>query len=113
MNKIDLGAQSELAAAAHLMGLDYKVFRAMSPSSPFDLVAYKDGQCLRVEVKTAKINRPLGVRPAWSIPVHDEWDLLAIVFDGCTTLISKSEFMGAARRHVLDCAPPAQPPQWA
>lgn len=50
-----IGAVHELIAAADLMRRGYHVFRAMSPSSPADLIAYKDaGRILRIEVRTGR-----------------------------------------------------------
>lgn len=46
------GAYSELLAAASLLRHSYYVFRNMGPHGPCDLIALKEGKCLRVEVKT-------------------------------------------------------------
>ena len=39
-------------AATHLMACGYDVFMEVDGKSPFDLVAHKDGELQRVEVKT-------------------------------------------------------------
>lgn len=46
------GAISELSVCADLMEHGYDVFRAISPSATCDLVAMKNGRCLKIEVKT-------------------------------------------------------------
>lgn len=82
------GAISELRACAYLMAADYYVFRCESPHAPFDLVAYKDGVCHRVEVKSisrvseltpAARQNPDRCAPSFSWPVNDDWDLLIVV----------------------------------
>lgn len=55
-----VGAIHEMVAATDLMRRGYHVFRALSPSCPCDLLAYKDGtKPIRVEVRTAT-RRPDG-----------------------------------------------------
>lgn len=71
------GAASELVVCAELMRLGYHVFRCESPTAPFDLVAYRDGQCLRVEVKSLSFQQ--NSAPVVSVPTNDEWDLVAYV----------------------------------
>lgn len=71
------GAASELRAGAYLIDQGYHVFRSESPGSPFDLVAYRDGICYRVEVKTLLITTNA---PTFHIPKHqNQWDLLILV----------------------------------
>lgn len=70
------GASSELIASAHLLQKGYYVFRSQSPSSPFDLIAYSNGECIRVEVKSAMMRN--GV-PGYPHPSNDEYDLLIVV----------------------------------
>jgi hypothetical protein len=74
-----MGAWSELSASAHLLARGFDVYRSVSPAAAFDLVAHRDGQLLRVEVKT--VSRPRGISwcPAFGWPVNDEWDLVLIV----------------------------------
>lgn len=78
-SKVTVGATNELIASAELMRLGYFVYRCESPSAPFDLVAYRDGRCFRVEVKTITISPLDKFAPTFTSPVNDEWDLLAIV----------------------------------
>lgn len=49
------GAVSELMASTDLMLKGYHVFRALSPSCPCDLIAFKDGVSLRVEVRSVSL----------------------------------------------------------
>jgi hypothetical protein len=78
--KAERGAASELLACAALMKAGYYVYRCESPTAPFDLVAYRDGRCLRVEVKSATITNESRQRaPVFGWPRNDEWDLVIIV----------------------------------
>jgi Holliday junction resolvase len=45
---------SELLVAADLTKRGFHVFRALSSAAPFDLVAHKDQETLRVEVTTGQ-----------------------------------------------------------
>jgi len=47
-----VGTIGELAVALDLLRRGYHVFRALSPSCPADLVAYRDGDPLKIEVRT-------------------------------------------------------------
>lgn len=47
-----VGAMSEMVVAVDLMKRGYSVFRALSQSCLCDLVAYKDGKSLLIEVRT-------------------------------------------------------------
>src|SRR5260370_37710101 len=59
----DLGASYELFVAAELIQKGFDVFRNLSPNGPADLVVYKDGHLLRVQVKgRAKCNVPVALR---------------------------------------------------
>lgn len=71
------GAIGELRAAVYLMKRGFSVYRCESPHAPFDLVAYKDGTCHRVEVKTLSIHASSGA-PEFSWPTNNEWDLLLL-----------------------------------
>ncbi len=72
------GAASELIASVDLLKRGYAVFRAVSPHCPCDLVAMRDGVCLRVEVRTGTLNLSTS---NVAIPVRDadRFDLLAVV----------------------------------
>jgi hypothetical protein len=80
--KVFKGAAAELMVCVHLMRQGYYVYRAESPHGPFDLVAYRDGVTLRVEVKSMNwslTNRERGYGPSVTWPTNDEWDLLVVV----------------------------------
>jgi hypothetical protein len=46
------GAQAELFACAYLLGEGYEVFRNISPCGPADIIACKDTDLLRIDVKS-------------------------------------------------------------
>ena len=52
INRPTTGAVSELSVAAHCLSLGFSVFRSMCSSAPCDLILLRDGQCIRVEVRT-------------------------------------------------------------
>ena len=75
------GAIHELRVAVDLMSRGYAVFRALSPHSPCDLIAYLPGRVpLRVEVRSAHRSPYTGVvqRPARMGEDH-RFDVLAMV----------------------------------
>jgi hypothetical protein len=76
------GAISEMRACAYLMEHGYYAYRCESPHAPFDVVAYRDGQCYRVEVKSVSLDDNPGRAPKVTWPRNDEWDMLLAV-DGC------------------------------
>jgi predicted RecB family endonuclease len=75
---------SELLVAADLTKRGFHVFRALSSAAPFDLVAHKDQETLRVEVTTGQYQYK-AIRYS---PQKDHrcnagiFDLLAVVCDG-------------------------------
>jgi hypothetical protein len=50
-DKTWLGALAEVRVCAELVAERWEVFTSVTGKAPFDLVAYKDGRVLRVEVK--------------------------------------------------------------
>lgn len=50
------GAISELRVAVDLMARGYHIFRAESPHCPCDLVAFRDSQMFKIEVRTIRRN---------------------------------------------------------
>jgi len=50
------GAASELRVAFDLLERGYAVFRSVSPNAPFDLVAVRDEELLRIEVRSGTRN---------------------------------------------------------
>jgi len=74
----DTGAIGEMLVAVDLLRRGFATFRAVSPSSPCDLVALVDGVCWRVEVRTgtrypSTMNVGVPLRPGQS------FDVLAVV----------------------------------
>lgn len=59
-NRGATGAASEMVVGADLLMAGYEVYRAMSPSSPCDLLIMKDGVTRRVEVRTGRRNPTTG-----------------------------------------------------
>ena len=49
------GAIAELRVATDLLARGYHIFRSVSPASPCDLIALKDGLCITIEVRTIKV----------------------------------------------------------
>lgn len=72
-----LGAACELIVSADLIRKGHDVYRALSPSAPFDLVSHMDGVLTRVEVRTAQERRDGSL----TVPVKssDNCDLYAFV----------------------------------
>lgn len=86
MNTGTAGAFAELIVAASLMEKGYAVFRALSPSSPCDLIAYKDPQRLiRIEVRTGKLYKK-GLCWSWSEKDEGRSDWLAVIDPATDTL---------------------------
>ena len=71
-----VGALGELRVAVDLMQRGYHVFRALSPSCPCDIIAFRNTTVLRVEVRTANVRKN-----DWSIPRYqrDKCDVYAAV----------------------------------
>lgn len=55
-----VGAIAELEVCSDLLKRGYSVFRSVSPSSNFDLIAFKDRQMISVEVRTGYFQRTNG-----------------------------------------------------
>jgi hypothetical protein len=76
----DTGARSELLVCADLLDKKYSVFRSVSPTTAFDLVAYRhlDKKLFRVEVKTSRWS---GRNPKLVISSNnpENYDILALV----------------------------------
>lgn len=52
LNPATVGAAAELVVAIDLIRQGYETYRALSPASGADLVAFKDGDLIRLEVRT-------------------------------------------------------------
>lgn len=77
-----VGAIHELVTCVDLMKKGYQVFRAMSPSSLCDLVAYKDNKYMKIEVTTGYVANGRFYFPQKKA---ERFDTLAIVFNGEVT----------------------------
>jgi hypothetical protein len=80
-----LGAERELLVAAELMLRGYHVFRALSPSSPCDLIAYREDRTpIRIEVRSFPTERTIQQMDrqaaAWQDTTKN--DCVAMVQDG-------------------------------
>jgi hypothetical protein len=73
-----MGSTSELRAAVHLMQQGFDVYRCVSEHAVFDLVAHRDGELYRIEVKT--LSKPKAEKYWLAIPwpVNDDWDMFVI-----------------------------------
>lgn len=71
-----VGALGELEVCVDLLKRGYAVFRAVSPSCPFDLVIFKNGDYFKVEVTTGHIGR--NGKIAHAKKDKDRFDILAI-----------------------------------
>ena len=74
-----VGAYSELLACADLIDRGFDVFRAISQSSPCDLIAIWDGNSLRIEVRTAYLTANGEVRCHRNRGEEHRYDVLAMV----------------------------------
>lgn len=72
------GAISELLVAGDLMQKGFEVFRALSPASSCDLMAYKDHCFLRVEVRTGRRQKSGKVGFAMKAVDMGRHDILAL-----------------------------------
>jgi len=69
------GAISELRVCADLLEKGYEVFRAVSPAASCDLAALRNGELLRIEVRTGTYKLTGGI----SYPKNIKADVLAVV----------------------------------
>lgn len=75
----NIGAASELVAAADLIARGYEVFRAQTPNASCDLIALKNGSCERVEVRTGRMRSDGMVTCGFDGGDQGRSDLLAVV----------------------------------
>jgi hypothetical protein len=77
------GAISELLVSADLLRRGLPVFRAVSAAAPCDLIVLRDGQALRVEVRSGTYGREVDGLPTIYFPLGDKdrgrFDVLAVV----------------------------------
>lgn len=76
------GAIQELVVSIDLMKKGYEVFRALSPSCSHDLIATKDKQCLRLEVRTGYLMPNNKLYYPKNIKTRIQADRYAIVVGG-------------------------------
>ena len=65
----EIGAVSELLVAKALIEAGFSVFRNMAPVGTADLIAYRDGTSIPIDVKTARLDTRKRARralPTWS-----------------------------------------------
>jgi len=75
-----VGAINELLVCSDLLSKGYHVFRSVSQSCPCDLIILNNGNALRVEVKTGRMNKDgSACSPKTDRSKHD---VLATVVDG-------------------------------
>lgn len=74
------GAIKELMVSVDLMNKGYQVFRAFSPQAPCDLIALKDGKCLRVEVTTGHLYKCGGEdKLGWDRHNPENYDVIVVI----------------------------------
>ena len=71
------GAIYELAVCAWFLQNGYYVFRSVSQSAPFDLVVYRDGELIRVEVTSGVIGKNGNV--SWEKHIPENYDIAAVI----------------------------------
>jgi hypothetical protein len=74
-----VGAIAELLVSADLLSRGYHVFRAMSPSSPCDLLVMKDSLSARVEVRRVTRDREGNLPTGCDASERGRFDILARV----------------------------------
>lgn len=81
----DIGVIGELAVMAHLIELEYEVFKGITGAESADLIAYKNGMFTRVQVKcrSSKNNvvvfpRAYGGHSDYVVLQGHEFDVLAM-----------------------------------
>ena len=72
-----VGTMSELRIALDLLARGYEVFRTMSTNSHFDIVAFKNGDIFKIEVKTGYKSHATG-KLEFPRHSHDDWDVMGV-----------------------------------
>lgn len=96
-NTSAVGAACEMIVCAELLMAGFEVYRAISSSAPFDLVAEFDGELIRIEVKAVGVRKNGDLSIAHARFNEDRFDVLAAVlpnnslhwFDGSGELIEE------------------------
>lgn len=76
LNASTKGAVGELIVSADLMSRGFFVYRCLSSTGPFDLVAVRDGEMFRIEVRCGHIDSEK--RLQYAQPQDGRYDVLAI-----------------------------------
>jgi Holliday junction resolvase-like predicted endonuclease len=78
-----IGTISEMMVCQDLLKSGYYVFRSISPNSPFDIIASKNGSLIKIEVRTAakRIDGSWGVNKKTGHE-NDMYDTIAAVLVG-------------------------------
>jgi len=74
-----VGTISEMVVAVELMKSGWSVFKSLSPASAFDLIAFKNGEMKKIEVKTGYRVGGNIQKPRHSHNFHDHF---AVVVNG-------------------------------
>ncbi len=64
-----LGTLSELLVAIDLINRGFYVFRSITPNSPCDLIAEKDGQIVKLEVRTGNRSKMYPAKIYYATPI--------------------------------------------
>lgn len=75
----ETGTINEMLVAIDLIKNGYKVFMPFDTTSPYDILALKNGSYKRIQVKTGNVlasgtKSPVKLR-------NNEWDIVAVVYD--------------------------------
>lgn len=81
LSTLKIGAISELFVAANLMRHDFIVSKPLSDGTEYDLIADKNGNIFRIEVRTGYY-RNGNIYPIAGNYKHKNFDILAAVCDG-------------------------------
>lgn len=91
-----MGARTELLVSADLMYRGYDVFRALSPSCNCDLVIFKNGEIVRVEVRTGYKNLRGDI--SYNKPPPDRSDVIAVWVHGQNKIV----YINARSKETID-----------
>lgn len=78
LSKISAGVFCELLVACDLYGKGWEIFKPLSHSAPFDLIATRNDELIRIEVKAGR-RRTTGAQPASPPRENQKFDCLAVV----------------------------------
>jgi len=87
------GAISELIVCADLLDKGYEVFRSISQSCSCDLIAMKNNEIIKIEVKTGRIKSDGNIGYAIKEEQKNNFDILAIVVNQSITYLEHDAAM--------------------